>query len=350
MDTSENIGPLIEKYLNDQCSDGELKRVTRFFMSDKYREKLQPLLLDYWNNTPSFRNGIDATELGQMLDSIHHRINTGQNQPKRKWFRFYELAIRVAAALFIPLLLFSIWAVSNRNNYGSNNFITLETPLGSKLKTTLPDGTEVWQNAGSTLKYPAQFNSKKREVTLIGEAYFHVTSDRKHPFHVKTNEGTVSVTGTRFNVSSYPDDANYSVVLEEGVVSFQAKNSTNSIRLQPSEQVLLNKQNGALQKATIDTDKFTSWTQGKLIFRNDPLSEVITRLNRWYNADVVLNDPDGNLGQHPFTMTVQNETVEQVLEYITEAAGLQLKTKEIHQSLNGSIIRTKYEIVKTISD
>jgi len=346
MDNSENIGLLIEKYLNDQCTVKELDIVAEFFQSEKYRERLQPLLFDYWNNALSFRNEIAEDELGQMLDSIHHRINLEKKAKKPLTRQLYTYAYKAAAILFIPLLLVTVWQFFFDAEVKSESYLTLETPLGSKLKTTLPDGTEVWQNAGSTLKYPARFNSDTREVTLIGEAYFHVTSDKKHPFLVKTDEGTVTVTGTRFNISSYPDDTNYSVVLEEGHVSFQPKNSDATMHLQPSEQVLLNKQTGRLEKKIIDTEKYTSWTSGKLIFRNDPLNEVVARLNRWFNADIVLQDPNGNIGQHPFTLTVQNETVEQVLEYITEAAELKLKTEKIRQSANGNIIRTKYEIIK----
>lgn len=346
MNTSQNMAKLLEKYLNSQCTESELAKVIELFQTENYREQLQSLLSSYWNTSDSLRPKISKNELDQMLDSIHHRINVEQTPQKGKMVRLYQVAMRVAAVLFVPLLLFSIWTATSRNEYSNDSFITLETPLGSKLKTTLPDGTEVWQNAGSTLKYPTRFNSSNREVTLVGEAYFHVTSDKKHPFLVKTDEGTVTVTGTRFNVSSYPDDLNYSVVLEEGHVSFQAQNSTASIPMQPSEQVLLNKQTQRLEKKIIDTEKYTSWTSGKLIFRNDPLSEVIARLNRWYNADIVLKDPDGNLGKHPFTLTVKSETVEQVLDYITEAAELKLKKENVRQSANGTIIRTRYEILK----
>jgi ferric-dicitrate binding protein FerR (iron transport regulator) len=344
MDKSENIGLLIEKYLNDQCSVTELETVAEIFKSDEYRKKLQPLLSDYWNNTPSFRNEIAENELGQMLDSIHHQINI-ERATKRPFVRqLYLYAYKAAAILFIPLLIFSVWQVVSNSSILGERYLTLETPMGSKMKTTLPDGTEVWQNAGTTLKYPTDFSERNREVILVGEAYFHVTSDEAHPFHVKTAEGTVTVTGTRFNVSNYDTDDNYSVVLEEGKVSFTPKGASNDIRLKPSEQIVLHKKSGQLEKRNIDAGKFTSWKDGKLIFRNDPLEEIVTRLNRWYNADIKIADPDKKLKDYTFTMTVQQETVEQVLQYITQASGLKLKQEEIKS--NGSVIKTKYEISK----
>lgn len=344
MNTKPNTAKLLERYLNNQCTDDELAEIISLFQNENYREQLQSLLSNYWDGQAPFRQSISQNELDQMLDSLHHRINTEQPAAKGKITRLYQFAMRAAAVLFIPLLLFSVWTLSNRNNTGADNFITLETPLGSKLKTSLPDGTEVWQNGGSTLKYPARFNSKQREVTLVGEAYFHVKSDKKHPFLVKTAEGTVTVTGTRFNVSSYPDDANYSVVLEEGHVSFQAQNSDATVELKPSEQVLLNKQTGKLEKMTIDTEKYTSWTSGKLIFRNDALDNVVARLNRWYNADVKIIDPNHELDDYTFTMTVKQETIEQVLQYITQASRLKLKREEVNA--NGLVLKTRYEISK----
>lgn len=344
MNKSENIGLLINKYLNDQCSAKELEEVTAIFKSEEYREKLQPLLVDYWSNTPSFRNEIAEDELGQMLDSIHHRINIEQPSKRPMAKRLYIYAYKVAAVLFIPLLLFSVWQVVSNSIFSKDSFCTLETPMGSKMKTTLPDGTEVWQNAGTTLKYPAKFSEKNREVFLVGEAYFHVKSDKKHPFHVQTPEGTVTVTGTRFNVSSYTADDTYSVVLEEGKVSFTPKGKAEEIDLKPLQQILLNKKDGVIQKKNIDTDKFTSWKDGKLIFRDDPLSEIVTRLNRWYDADIKIVDPDHKLKDYTFTMTVQQETIEQVLEYLTQASGLKLKKEEINS--NGRVIKTKYQISK----
>ena len=344
MNKSENIGLLIEKYLNDQCSAEELKKVTEIFQSEEYREKIQSLLFDYWNNTPSFRHEIADDELGQMLDSIHHRINLKNTGGETVVRKIYHYSYRAAAVLFIPLLIFSLWMISSTLDFGSARYLTLETPMGSRLKTTLPDGTEVWQNAGTTLKYPANFSDRDREVFLVGEAYFHVKSDEKHPFHVISPEGTVTVTGTRFNVSSYTTDDDFSVVLEEGKVSFTPKGTSEEIDMKPMQQISLNKQSGVLRKKDINTDEFTSWKDGKLIFQNDPLEKIVTRLNRWYDADIKIVDPDHKLKDYTFTMTVQQETVEQVLEYITQASGLKLKQEEINS--NGSVIKTKYEISK----
>ena len=151
----------------------------------------------------------------------------------------YLYTYKAAAILFIPLLIFSVWQLVSNFSSNSGDYLTLETPMGSKMKTTLPDGTEVWQNAGTTLKYPSNFSERDRQVFLVGEAYFHVKSDEKHPFHVQTPEGTVTVTGTRFNVSNYESDESYSVVLEEGKVSFTPKGAREQIALKPQQEIFV---------------------------------------------------------------------------------------------------------------
>lgn len=346
MDKSENIVSLIEKYLNNDCNPEELARMIQLFQSDEHKEQLRMLLFEYWQHSPSNRHKIMEDELSQMLDSIHHQINLEQKAKQPILRKLYQYAQRAAAILFIPLLLASVWMFYQNTNYAtSGQYITLETPMGSKLKTVLPDGTEVWQNGGTTLQYPTKFTKKNREVILTGEAYFHVSSDKKHPFEVKTTDGTITVTGTRFNVSAFANDDYSSVVLEEGKVYFTpANNEEMEIELVPTEQLIYQKESGSLTKQIVDVDKYTAWTEGKLIFRNDPLEEVITRLSRWYNTAIELKDPTGKLGKHPFTMTIQNETLPQVLEYLSNAAGFRLEQYTISPQQSSSMTRTKYVI------
>jgi len=347
MTNSKNITLLIRKYLEDKCSPDELASIIRFFQANEQDDQIQAFLYEYWENTPSFQHKIAKEELAQMLDSIHYQINLDETKEVTLIKKLSYYAVRVAAVLFVPLLIASIWMFSPNNTYNQDSYITLQTPMGSKLKTTLPDGTEVWQNAGTTLKYPGKFTKNNREVILTGEAYFHVSSDKRHPFYVKTTDGTIKVTGTRFNISAFPDDNFSSVVLEEGHVSYTPVNGTKGpIKLKPDEQIIYKKEFGSLTKQKTDVEKYTSWTEGKLIFRNDPLSDVVTRLKRWYNADITLADPEGKLSKHPFTMTVQNETLPQVLEYISEAANLHLEKQDIGKNEKGTLIKTKYVISK----
>ncbi|KOH42659.1 hypothetical protein NC99_45520 [Sunxiuqinia dokdonensis] len=348
MESKQKIISLIQKYLNNTCTEPELDELIQLFHREDYRNQIELLLYEHWQNTPSFQQQLDEKELGKMLHAIHQQMRIDGGKSKKGLLkRLTNYAVRAAAILFIPLLIGSLWMVYQNGTYsGSDTMITLETPLGSTLKTTLPDGTEVWQNAGTTLKYPAKFTRRNRQVELVGEAYFHVSSDKKNPFYVKTTDGTVKVTGTRFDVSAFPDDDFSSVVLEEGAVAYQLAGSGQEVALSPSEQLLYAREMGSLVKRTADVEKYISWTEGKLIFRNDPLSSVVLRLERWYNADIVLDDPTGKLGEHPFTMTVQNETLPQVLNYISQAADLSLRKDDTKSTSTAVLVKPKYTISK----
>ena len=335
---------LLLKYLENKCSPDDLGTIIHLIGTKADNRELQILLYEYWKNTPSFQHRIAEEELNQILDSVHHRINLHENKQRAVIKRITHYAVRVAAVLFVPLLVVSVWMFLNNGVYHwDDQYITLETQPGSKLKTVLPDGTEVWQNAGTTLQYPAKFTKQNREVRLTGEAYFHVSSDLRNPFYVKTTDGTIKVTGTKFNVSAFPDDNFSSVVLEEGKVSYiPADKKEEPITLRPEEQVIYLKGSGSLSKEKTDIEKYTSWKEGKLIFRNDPLSEVIIRLQRWYNAEITLSDPGHLLGGLTFTMTVKNETLPQVLEYLSQASSLSFKQQKIDGNTNIGPEKPKY--------
>ena len=335
---------LLLKYLENKCSPDDLGTIIRLIGTKEDNGELQTLLYEYWKNTPSFKHRIAEDELNQILDSVHHRINLHENKQKAVIKRITHYAVRVAAVLFVPLLIVSVWVFLNDGVYHQDDqYITLETQPGSKLKTALPDGTEVWLNAGTRVQYPAKFTKRDRGVILTGEAYFHVSSDLKNPFYVKTSNETIKVTGTKFNVSAFPDDNFSSVVLEEGKVSYiPANKKEEPITLQPEEQVVYLKGSGSLIKEKTDIEKYTSWTEGKLIFRSDPLSEVIIRLQRWYNAEIILSDPGHLLGGLTFTMTVKNETLPQVLEYLSQASNLSFEQQKTGRNTNMGPEKTKY--------
>ncbi len=344
----KDAAQLILKYLENKCSRDDLERIVRLIGAHEDNNELQYLLYEYWKNTPSFQHRIAENELNQILDSVHHRINLHEDRkPAVKRIAWY--AVRVAAILFVPLLIASIWMFLNNSVYHhEENYITLKTRLGSTLKTVLPDGTEVWQNAGTTLQYPAKFTKQNREVILTGEAYFHVTADSSHPFYVRTANETIKVTGTKFNVSAFPDDNFSSVVLEEGKVSYTpAGAEKKQVVLLPREQIIYRKNSGKLVRQQTDVEKYTSWTAGKLIFRDDPLSEIIPRLQRWFNAEIVLSDPESRIGSMTFTMTVKDETLPQVLEYLSQAAGFSFKQQKPVSDTAAGPGKTKFTLYGT---
>lgn len=174
--------------------------------------------------------------------------------------------------------------VANANQAISTNLIS--TPRGGQYEVTLPDGTKVWLNAASSLKYPSSFAKNERKVELQGEAYFEVAKDKNRPFRVATKQQTVEVLGTHFNISAYNDEAQVKTTLLEGAVNVSS--GTNSLKLKPGQQALLNLADAKLRlNPNVDVDKEMAWKNDLFAFDNDDLKTIMRQISRWYDLDVV---------------------------------------------------------------
>ena len=184
------------------------------------------------------------------------------------------------------------YQVSGHKALASNAINTLTTARGQQYRVNLPDGTRVWLNASSALKYPASFKTKQeRRVELIGEAYFEVSKDKAHPFIVKTPEQELRVLGTHFNLSSYPDENVTVTTLLEGSVYVKglfakAQNNNTSI-LKPGQQSVLA---GSLSLREVDTEEAIAWTKGMFMFNDEKLGNILLKVSRWYDVNIVYED------------------------------------------------------------
>ncbi|WP_312332680.1 FecR family protein [Sphingobacterium sp.] len=168
----------------------------------------------------------------------------------------------------------------------SKLMLELATPLGGIYQITLPDGTKVWLNAGSSLKYPMSFAKNERRVRLEGEAFFEVTKDSARPFRVLSKGQEIEVLGTAFNVNAYPDNTAIKTTLVKGKVKLSNNNRySEAIYLLPGQQST-NTNNGKIQLANVDTAPFTAWKEGLFYFDETPLSDALQQIGRWYNVEV----------------------------------------------------------------
>ena len=164
----------------------------------------------------------------------------------------------------------------------ANVFNTVVTPKGGQYQLVLGDGTKVWLNAASTLKYPVTFSGTKREIELSGEAYFEVAHDQHKPFRVISNGQTVEVLGTHFNVNAYPDEKVIRTTLLEGSVKVSAGEISSQIK--PGEEVQF--KNGHLAVAPADIEEAIAWKMGFFYFKDDDIQTVMRQLSRWYDVAV----------------------------------------------------------------
>ena len=163
---------------------------------------------------------------------------------------------------------------------------TMTTPKGRQFQLVLPDGSKVWLNAASSIKYPTVFSGNERKVEVSGEAYFEVAKNPSSPFRVKINDETeVEVLGTHFNVNSYMNEESISTTLLEGSVS--VKNSSGKLILQPGQQARVAGNEKIKLFAEVDVEKVMAWKNGVFNFEDATLEEVMRQLERWYDIDIV---------------------------------------------------------------
>ena len=166
-------------------------------------------------------------------------------------------------------------------------FNMLETPKGGQHQLTLPDGTLVWLNAATRIKFPVSFASEKtREVELIGEAYFEVAKDARHPFLVKTGGQHIEVLGTHFNIQAYPDDREETATLMEGSVKVSSTRFQATKFLSPGEETILSKQTSTLTKNKADIENTMAWKNGYFIFNNEDFESIMKKVSRWYDVEI----------------------------------------------------------------
>lgn len=204
------------------------------------------------------------------------------------------------------------------------------TPRGGQYEVVLPDGTKVWLNAASSLKYPTTFSGTDRRVELTGEAYFEVAKNAAKPFFVKTSTQTVQVLGTHFNINSYADEKEVKTTLLEGSVKVSSNTGNSAVKIAPGEQAInFGEEINIIHNA--DIDEAVAWKNGKFLFRNTDLQTIMRQLSRWYDVDV---EYQGQVPERHYRGRIsRNVPVSQVFEI--------LKTSGLNFTINGRKIIVK---------
>ncbi len=196
-----------------------------------------------------------------------------------------QIDVREKGEKAMTRLLDSIAQVAPQDRDGSIAYQTLTIPAGGEFHCFLPDGTEVWINSQSSLRFPEAFTATERRVYLQGEAFFDVKKDADIPFVVSMSQGDITVFGTRFNITDYADQP-LSAVLVEGSIGFCAENG-QPVRLQPSQRITYDRDNGNINIETVDTSIYTAWVEQRFVFRGQTLEEIMNTLARWYDFNPI---------------------------------------------------------------
>lgn len=216
--------------------------------------------------------------------------------------------------------------IYNQNNTENKVvYNTLNVPNGKRFDVVLSDGTHVYLNSGTSLKYPVRFiKGEKRQVFLTGEAYFDVMEDKKNPFLVHADAMSVRVLGTKFNVSHYSEEENINTVLVSGSVELyndEGNNSAEPTLLKPGFKAAWSKVNNNMAVENVDTRLYTAWVEGKLIFRNSSFLKIRNTLERHFNVKINCSNKD--LDQQLFDATFDIESINEILEAFNKSYAIE---------------------------
>ncbi len=206
----------------------------------------------------------------------------------------------------------SIGATYERHQQASTElrYNTITTARGMEYNLTLADGTQVWMNSESSLQYPENFNGNAREVYASGEVFLKVAKDKDKPFFVHFNDRKLEVLGTEFNVRAYNDEKTNVVTLVEGSIALSA--GKEKLVMQPDKQAIIDGQN-KLQLVDVDASLYSAWKDGRFVYKNAPLNQIVTDLARWYNCDIFYQNLA--MKNERFSLnTNRQEDIKQILE------------------------------------
>ena len=323
---------IFRRYITNNYTKEDLKTIFEWFESKGFNLYRRIGVRNNWDNfnAENYKKDNDDYNEEQLLDNIHHLINIEESalnkQRKKRGTKIviYQAFSKIAAILILPLIILSVFLVINNGALLKNfelPYAEVYAPESSRIKISLPDGTSVWLNHGSVLKYPQRFSRKNREVELTGEAFFDVEPNPSKPFEITTSKLNISVLGTSLNVSAYPDDPFIATTVEEGKVvvniidEYDRKIRTAILNPRMQSYFMKKTEHNVINR--VNPEKFTGWKDGKLMLIDDPMAVVVKKLERWYNVEIeVLNK---RIYDYKYTATFIHEPIEKVLKMMSIA-------------------------------
>lgn len=314
---------LFSKYIHSVCSPGEFREITEWLSDRGHEEAVGKVMEETWLEQSREEERGEAVEQGPRQGEVWARVRLEINRKTtarvKRQLTFFRWGFAAAATLAVALVtahfLFREVPVQHREMVQTQS---VTVPHGARTSFLMPDGSMVWLNSGSTLTYASDFNQKNRNLELEGEAYFEVVKG-EYPFMIHTALGKVEVTGTCLNVKSCPQENRFETTVERGSVNVHCDQLKEICRLEPGQQIRLS--DGKWELLKVETDLFTSWKDGKIIFRKEYLPEVARRLERWYNVKIEL-DKDPRLNKIHYTGTLEMESFSEVLELLKITASI----------------------------
>ena len=262
-------------------------------------------------------------------ENLFLKIKDEISGKKRSLFPTIKNVFKYAAIIVFLISVTTIYYTNKQQFKLSDiqkklSYTSFITENGQRSKVVLPDSSIVWLNSGTTLSYPNNFSEQNREVSLNGQAFFQVNHKENNLFSVQANGLIVKVLGTKFDVDAYTENDKIAVVLESGKVELAHEEVKSfNYAMQPGEKATYSNTNNELSLSYVDATTYSSWKDGKLIFRNESMENVVEKLKRWYNINIDVIDEE--VYNSIFTGTIQNESYEEIFRYISIVCNVNCK-------------------------
>ncbi len=294
---------------------GKLYQYTLNQISDKKEiEKILNWLEESPDNLEEYETLKNLWAITGFANYDSYNMNNSKKLDKPLSLKFRINAVLKYAAIFILAFLIgggAFWYIT-KEEIAYNEVIV---PDGESAEVVLPDNSHVWLNSGSRIVYPNSFKKKIRDVELHGEAYFEVTHNPNKVFHVNTKDITIEVLGTSFNVEAYDQNDRINVTLVEGKILLENPSGELITELSPKENVEYLINEGRFKKEEVQIDYFVSWKNGYLLFKDEKLSNIASKLEIWYNLEIVFEED--LMRDIEFTGTIlKNKPIDQILDVL----------------------------------
>lgn len=315
---SHEIQEIIMHFLEGSASEQEIEKLYAWLQENKSNRRYLDEVSTTYQASVTL-NRFNAQKSDEAWNDLSHKLEGTKiiRFDRAKWLTGIAASIALIATATLVIFL-KIQPLETKTQRGS---LVRNSP-GHSTRIILPDSSIVYLNTNSTLEYPPAFGTESRDVILKGEAFFDVRKGTKL-FLVKTDNMTIKVKGTRFNVQAYKSDSQVKTTLEEGAVELQLSGEGRSYSMKPGDQIILNTKQRKVSLQRVDPSRFTAWKEDKLAFDNATLEEIVYKLENRYRVNIIV---DSELSKSErFTITIGDESLDEVLELIQLSSRLKVR-------------------------
>ncbi len=316
------------------CTHQELIDLKNWLSGPGSQVEVEDWLAKQWATSPEIDSSMLLEKVFSRISSYQKTTSLESNFSLSRILKVYK---RIAAVLILPFIGLGILYLVSQNGQPTAQFTETIAVRGQKSQIVLSDGTKVWLNSDTKIKYPADFNEKQRQVYLDGEAFFDVQKNDQKPFVVYTSDVDVKVLGTKFNVKAYSNESGVETTLFEGKINLVLKDPISDQSLEkemfPRQSFLYSKTEKTLTHRPFQFEEINGWKNNQLIFKDDTFSSLVSKIERWYDVEVIYDEKQFD-GQLLTVELYEGERLDMLMQIISEALSVNYQYK------NGKVILT----------